>query len=154
MTAQGESAEHQWVDDHAGPVVRPYAVTRGRARPVTGSFDLISLVTATCVEVTPEVGLGPEHLAIVGLCQRILSVAEIAAHLDLPGHHSVLLSTWCRSLVQLRSRASRQAFPTTAFSSGYKESGTRIGRGAPHYPRHKILVAAISVWVRPMRAVS
>lgn len=96
--------EEQWVDDHAGPVVRPYAVTRGRAHPVTGKFDLISLVTAIQADVTPEVGLGPEHLAIVGLCQRMQSVAEIAAHLDLPvGTIRVLLGDLvARNLVQVR----------------------------------------------------
>ncbi|MFF3868664.1 DUF742 domain-containing protein [Micromonospora sp. NPDC001898] len=104
MTAPGESMEEQWVDDHAGPVVRPYAVTRGRARPVTGTFDLISLVTATRVEASPEVGLGPEHLAIVALCQRIQSVAEVAAHLDLPvGTIRVLLGDLvARDLVEVR----------------------------------------------------
>ncbi|WP_320066913.1 DUF742 domain-containing protein [Micromonospora sp. RTGN7] len=106
MTVAGESAEEQWVDDHAGPVVRPYAVTRGRARPVTGTgtFDLISLVTATRVEASPEVGLGPEHLAIVALCQRIQSVAEVAAHLDLPvGTIRVLLGDLvARELVEVR----------------------------------------------------
>ncbi|AEB46256.1 MULTISPECIES: DUF742 domain-containing protein [Micromonospora] len=104
MTVQGEPADHQWVDDHAGPVVRPYAVTGGRARPVTGTFDLISLVMATRTDVSPEIGLGPEHLAIVGLCQRMQSVAEIAAHLDLPvGTVRVLLGDLvARSLVQIR----------------------------------------------------
>ncbi|MEV2239381.1 DUF742 domain-containing protein [Micromonospora sp. NPDC049891] len=104
MTVQGDSADHQWVDDHAGPVVRPYAVTGGRARPVTGTFDLISLVTATRKDVSPEIGLGPEHLAIVGLCQRMQSVAEIAAHLDLPvGTVRVLLGDLvARNLVQIR----------------------------------------------------
>ncbi|QOC91232.1 DUF742 domain-containing protein [Micromonospora craniellae] len=104
MAEQGEFADHQWVDDHAGPVVRPYAVTGGRARPVTGTFDLISLVTATRTDVSPEIGLGPEHLAIVGLCQRIQSVAEIAAHLDLPvGTVRVLLGDLvARSLVRIR----------------------------------------------------
>lgn len=104
MTVTGGPMEEQWVDDHAGPVVRPYAVTRGRARPVTGKFDLISLVTAIQSDVTPEVGLGPEHLAIIGLCQRMQSVAEIAAHLDLPvGTIRVLLGDLvARNLVQVR----------------------------------------------------
>ncbi|SCL36953.1 Protein of unknown function [Micromonospora rhizosphaerae] len=113
MTVQGESAEHQWIDDHAGPVVRPYAVTRGRARPVTGTFDLISLVTATRADVTTEIGLGPEHLAIVGLCQRIQSVAEIAAHLDLPvGTIRVLLGDLvARGLVQVREPRNTAGLP-------------------------------------------
>ncbi|SCF46753.1 DUF742 domain-containing protein [Micromonospora mirobrigensis] len=104
MTVDGGPEENQWVDDQAGPVVRPYAVTRGRARPVTGTFDLISLVTATRADATPEAGLGPEHLAIVGLCQRMQSVAEVAAHLDLPvGTIRVLLGDLvARELVQVR----------------------------------------------------
>ncbi|MFI9641523.1 DUF742 domain-containing protein [Micromonospora sp. NPDC051925] len=84
MAGEGDGAsEERWVDDHAGPVVRPYAVTRGRARPV-GSFDLISLVTATRTNAVEEGGLGPEHVAIVALTQSMQSVAEIAARLDLP----------------------------------------------------------------------
>ncbi|MBY8872579.1 DUF742 domain-containing protein [Micromonospora sp. PLK6-60] len=113
MTANGEPEEIQWVDDHAGPVVRPYAVTRGRARPVTGTFDLISLVSATRGEATPEAGLGPEHLAIVALCQRIQSVAEVAAHLDLPvGTIRVLLGDLvARELVQVREPRATAGVP-------------------------------------------
>ncbi|MEV0155714.1 DUF742 domain-containing protein [Micromonospora sp. NPDC050686] len=113
MTANGEPAEIQWVDDHAGPVVRPYAVTRGRARPVTGTFDLISLVSATRGDATPEAGLGPEHLAIVALCQRIQSVAEVAAHLDLPvGTIRVLLGDLvARDLVQVREPRATAGVP-------------------------------------------
>jgi hypothetical protein len=100
-----ESSAGQWVDDHAGPVVRPYAMTRGRTKPVRGKFDLISLVLATGTTPAGEVGLGPEHLAIVGLCQRALSVAEVAAHLNLPlGTIRVLLGDLLeRGLVQVRN---------------------------------------------------
>ncbi|MGC4805975.1 DUF742 domain-containing protein [Micromonospora sp. DT233] len=113
MTVPGESTQEQWVDDNAGPVVRPYAVTRGRARPVTGTFDLISLVTATRSEVPAEVGLGPEHLAIVLLCQRIQSVAEVAAHLDLPvGTIRVLLGDLAaRDLVEVREPRATAGLP-------------------------------------------
>ncbi|TDC37243.1 DUF742 domain-containing protein [Micromonospora sp. KC213] len=104
MAAEDGSAEDRWVDDHAGPVVRPYAMTGGRARPVTGTFDLISLVMATRSDAGGESGLGPEHLAIVALCQRMQSVAEIAAHLDLPvGTVRVLLGDlMARDLVRVR----------------------------------------------------
>lgn len=99
-----ESAEDQWVDDHAGPLVRPYALARGRTTPATGKFDLISLVIATRAAPTHEVGLGPEHLAIVSLSQWPLSVAEVAAHLNLPlGTIRVLLGDLLeRQLVQVR----------------------------------------------------
>jgi hypothetical protein len=104
MAVSGESPEEKWVDDHAGPVVRPYAVTRGRARPVAGKFDLISLVIAVRRDPAQEAGLGPEHHAIIALCQRMMSVAEVAAHLDLPvGTIRVLLGDLvARDLIRVR----------------------------------------------------
>ena len=113
MSVPEETTEDRWVDDHAGPVVRPYAVTRGRARPIRGKFDLISLVIATRSALSLEVGLGPEHLAIVGLCQRPLSVAEVAAHLDLPlGTIRVLLGDLLeRDLVEVREPQQGTALP-------------------------------------------
>jgi Protein of unknown function (DUF742) len=79
-----DSPDNAWLDDEAGPVVRPYAMTGGRTRPTSGQFDLISLVVATRPVSTIDIGLGPEHLAIMELCRHPLSVAEVAAHLDLP----------------------------------------------------------------------
>jgi hypothetical protein len=79
-----EEPEDRLLDEDAGPMVRPYVMTSGRLKPVRGRFDLITLVAAT--QDTPGVqpGLGPEHLAIVTICQEPMSVAEIAAQLDLP----------------------------------------------------------------------
>lgn len=73
-----------WVDDDAGPVVRPYAMTSGRTRPSKGRFDLVSIIAATRTAAAMGTGYGPEHTAIVQMSQRPLSVAEVAAHLDLP----------------------------------------------------------------------
>ncbi|MDG4766720.1 DUF742 domain-containing protein [Solwaraspora sp. WMMD406] len=84
MSQPDDSSPERWIDDHAGPVVRPYAMTRGRTRPSRGRFDLISLVFATPRTPPPEAGLGPEHLAIQDRCYEPLSVAEVAAYLDLP----------------------------------------------------------------------
>ncbi len=84
LTGELEVDEALWVDAEAGPVVRPYAMTSGRTEPTSGDFDLISLVVAVRTVSAAEVGLGPEHRAIVGLCHRPLSVAEISAYLDLP----------------------------------------------------------------------
>jgi hypothetical protein len=80
----GPHDDYMWLDEAAGPVVRPYAMTSGRTRPTTGEFDLISLVMATRPVSATDVGLGPEHMAIIRLCRRPLSVAEVAAHVDLP----------------------------------------------------------------------
>jgi hypothetical protein len=84
MKQPDEVTPDRWIDDQAGPVVRPYAMTGGRTRPRQGRFDLISLVV-TIRQVPPVYAeLGPEHLAILHHCQVPLSVAEVAAYLDLP----------------------------------------------------------------------
>src|SRR5216683_3405661 len=85
--------EDRWLDEAAGPVVRPYALTRGRTRPTGETIDLIALVTAVRgVEVDP-VGLDPEHLTLLRMCRLPTSVADLAADLDLPlGVVRILLS--------------------------------------------------------------
>jgi hypothetical protein len=72
------------LDDLAGPMVRPYVMTSGRIEPTRGKFDLITLVVAIGVNPEGEVGLGPEHLAILRMCQSVMSVAELTGHLNLP----------------------------------------------------------------------
>lgn len=80
----GPAYGHNWLDQDAGPVVRPYTVTGGRARPATGSLDLLSYVEALYAPEADVVHLQPEHRSILSLTRTALSVAEIAAHLDLP----------------------------------------------------------------------
>ncbi|MDX3381779.1 DUF742 domain-containing protein [Streptomyces sp. V2] len=87
MSTDGQGTKH-WFDDEAGPVVRPYAMTRGRT---TGTghhrLDLIAVVVAEPDAGDPEDDhtLSPEHVDIVGLCRVApQSVAELAAELDLP----------------------------------------------------------------------
>jgi hypothetical protein len=84
VSSADQHDENLWLDHDAGPVVRPYAMTSGRTRPTTGTFDLVSLVVATRPVSPTETGLSPEHRAIIARCTRALSVAEIAAHIDLP----------------------------------------------------------------------
>ncbi|MCK1797681.1 DUF742 domain-containing protein [Streptomyces sp. XM4193] len=108
----------RWFDDAAGPVVRPYAMTRGRTRGASDEpLDLIALVLADDERPTApaaaepgesaepgsegaggrmtraraeerlqhEHRLVPEHLDILRLCrEELISVAELAAALDLP----------------------------------------------------------------------
>lgn len=84
MSAVAENQDSRWLDEDAGPVVRPYAMTRGRTRPAAGEFDLIALVVANQPVSPSMVQLQPEHISIIDLCQRPHSVAEVSAHLDLP----------------------------------------------------------------------
>ncbi|GAA3470696.1 DUF742 domain-containing protein [Nonomuraea roseola] len=90
-----------WVEPE---IIRPYVVTRGRARPANGKFDLISM--ALTVETPPETetGLDPEHLSILRLCRAPRSVAELAADLNLPvGIIRVLLADlYDRNLISAR----------------------------------------------------
>jgi Protein of unknown function (DUF742) len=73
-------------------VVRPYAWTRGRTRPVQ---DLaVETLVSTSVEGRSLTSIcSAEHAAIVELCTGIRSVAEVAALLTLPlGVARVLLA--------------------------------------------------------------
>lgn len=80
----------RWYDDDAGPVVRPYAMTRGRTGAGEQQFDLIAVVVTelpdpVLVPDAPEPPVGPEQARILALCRGTpLSVAELAADLDLP----------------------------------------------------------------------
>ncbi|MEO3781875.1 DUF742 domain-containing protein [Actinocorallia sp. B10E7] len=77
--------EPAWADEDAGPIVRPYALTGGRTRDeLGGRLDLIDLIETTGEEPTRKMDLGPEHLRIRRITADPLSVAEVAADLDLP----------------------------------------------------------------------
>ncbi|MEV0252047.1 DUF742 domain-containing protein [Nocardia sp. NPDC050712] len=71
-----------WYDDEAGPVVRLFAVTRGRSETRRTDIDMLTLV------VTSDFGVlrrhEPEYAAIVRLARQPQSVAELAAQLRLP----------------------------------------------------------------------
>jgi DNA-directed RNA polymerase specialized sigma24 family protein len=75
--------DHDWLDEDAGPVVRPYTMTGGRARPI-GGLTLLTYVEAMYAPEADLLELQPEHRAILAMTGKALSVAEIAARLDLP----------------------------------------------------------------------
>jgi hypothetical protein len=77
-------AADRWLDGDAGPVVRPYALTGGRTRPSGESFDLVSMVVAIRGSRADPLGLEPEHLVVLHRCRLPISVADLAADLDLP----------------------------------------------------------------------
>jgi hypothetical protein len=75
----------EWLDEEAGPLVRSYALTRGRTRPTTREgFELIAIIATVATPTSPSPSIWPEHLTILELCARPLSVAEISAQLRLP----------------------------------------------------------------------
>lgn len=95
-----------WLDDDAGPLVRPYTVSSGRTHP-TVALDLLSLVIAT--DKTPR-GIDPEHVKVLGLCHSPISVAEVAAHMRLP---VVVTKVLLADLVECEAMATRAPRPTS-----------------------------------------
>jgi hypothetical protein len=80
MTGEGA----RWLDREAGPVVRPYALVRGRTRPPRAAPGLIDIVTAAGEAGDDTFGLGPEHRRLLSLCRKPIAVAELASDTDLP----------------------------------------------------------------------
>ena len=75
----------RWLDREAGPVVRPYAVTKGRTLPSgEQSFGLIDLVCATGERPPAHFRPGPEHRRILSLCRRPTPIADLIFEIDLP----------------------------------------------------------------------
>lgn len=85
--------QHPWMDDAAGPLARPYALTTGLTTGLTGDLrvelDLITTIVAahpasTLDDSNLDSEPGSESTRIIGMCQRPLSVAEISSQLKLP----------------------------------------------------------------------
>lgn len=75
----------RWLDREAGPVVRPYAVTKGRTLPRGDQpFGLIDVVFATGERPPAYFRPGPEHRRILSLCRRPTPVADLISEIDLP----------------------------------------------------------------------
>jgi hypothetical protein len=79
-----EPVGHDWLDDEAGPVVRPYTVTGGRARSAVDNIDMLAFVEARYAPDADLVPFQPEHRDIIRVARTATSVAELAARLDLP----------------------------------------------------------------------
>ncbi|MFB9833108.1 DUF742 domain-containing protein [Actinoallomurus acaciae] len=78
------SDRRRWFDDAAGPVVRLYAVTRGRTRSRGGPLDLIAVVVAGAPSAADRRWLESEHLRLLARCRRPTTVADLASDTDLP----------------------------------------------------------------------
>ncbi|MEU0880568.1 DUF742 domain-containing protein [Lentzea sp. NPDC005914] len=72
-----------WYDEAAGPLVRPYALVSGRTRPTWGRLNLATQVRSIRTSSDTS-ALSVEHLEIMRLCRKPLSVAEVAAYLHAP----------------------------------------------------------------------
>ena len=86
MTGTGRDDHgERWLDEEAGPIVRPYAVTKGRTTSGSGTqFGLIDVVVATGEWPRPHFRPGPEHRRIMELCRWPKPVIDLASETDLP----------------------------------------------------------------------
>jgi hypothetical protein len=85
----------RWLDQEAGPIVRPYAVTKGRTAPATGSYvGLIDVVVAEAHARLPAgAHLNSGHRRILSHCRQPITVVDLASDANLPvGVVRVLLS--------------------------------------------------------------
>jgi hypothetical protein len=78
------TGDEHWLDWEAGPVVRPYVVTRGRTRPPGMAVGLIDSVVSAGRESAGARGLAPEHRLLLGLCGAPIPLADLASEADLP----------------------------------------------------------------------
>jgi hypothetical protein len=84
MTSHDGHGE-RWMDQEAGPVVRLYALTKGRTRATGGaSFGLIVVVVATGGRPSEHFRLGPEHRRILSVCRRPVPIVDLTSEIDLP----------------------------------------------------------------------
>jgi hypothetical protein len=67
-----------------GPFLRPYAMTEGRTEPSGPDLAIEDLIGATSATADPPSWLSLEHRSIALACRETLSVAELAARVDLP----------------------------------------------------------------------
>jgi hypothetical protein len=113
-----------WFDEAAGPMVRPYTVTRGRTRTRRTDLQMITLVIARAPvpRIVPQL-LGPEHVQILSMCQSPTSVAEVSARLALPlSVVKILLSDLIdRQLVTFRSAATIDVHVLQAVIDGIRQ---------------------------------
>ncbi|NUR88266.1 MAG: DUF742 domain-containing protein [Nonomuraea sp.] len=109
------SREPEWVDEEAGPVVRPYAVARGRTRSTSTALDLLATVSSTGLPAPAHAELGMQHRRTLALLEdRARPVAEVASELDQPvGVIRVLLGDLLDyGLVRVRPPLEKAASPT------------------------------------------
>jgi len=102
-------AGDKWKDWDAGPVSRPYTLTRGRTRPRADRvYDLMDVVGHGGAVPDPTV-LRPEQMRMVAVCSTPVTVADLASAMDLPiGVLRILLADLVHDqLLEVRTPAAK-----------------------------------------------
>ncbi len=74
----------RWIDEAAGPLVRPYAMTRGRTVPTGEPLDIVAIIVATGRAPADLARLSREQRRLLSVCRRPHTIADLASEVDLP----------------------------------------------------------------------
>jgi Protein of unknown function (DUF742) len=74
----------RWIDEAAGPLVRPYAMTRGRTVPTGEPLDIVAIVVATGRAPADLARLSREQRRLLSVCRRPHTIADLASEVNLP----------------------------------------------------------------------
>lgn len=96
--------DERWVDEEAGPIVRSYAIARGRTQPRGIPLDLVTMLATTGREPPRDFRMTREDGRILNICRKPAALADIASDLDLPlGVMKVLIGDLCHmGLLEIR----------------------------------------------------
>lgn len=79
-----EEPRERQIGEDAGPLVRPYALTRGRTRPRGVRVDVVAILVTTGGSPSGEVRLSPEQRRLLALCRVPSTTADLASEVGLP----------------------------------------------------------------------
>lgn len=91
--------------------VRPYVVTQGRARPTRNTIRPETLLAVSDSTRSLPPSASREERAVLRLCQRLLSLVEAGAHLNLPVSVVAVVAS---DLVDAGYLTARSGLPDTA----------------------------------------
>jgi hypothetical protein len=126
-----------------GPFLRPYAMTEGRTEPTGPDLAIEDLVGSPAGAAEPPAWLSLEHQSIARACRETLSVAELAARVDLPlGVTRVLVGDLAlQGMVTVHRAPATPAAPTAPCSSrsctastGSRSAPRPLRQGRPGRP--------------------
>jgi hypothetical protein len=113
MNGPGQDRDDRGGGDYRDSALRPYVITRGRARPSRNTIGVDSLLVAAEPAKALSVSATREQRALLRMCRQLLSLVEAAAHLGLPVSIVAIVAS---DLVDSGHLAARSTTPETVRS--------------------------------------